>query len=60
MVAARCLKDDAASGNASTSLLEVRDVSSDGLTKSLNWLHTLKINLNRRFHGVVDRRPTRT
>lgn len=60
MVAARCLKDDAASGNASTSLLDVRDVSSDGLTKPLNWLHTLKINLKRRFHGVVDRRPTRT
>jgi hypothetical protein len=52
-VAAGSSEDNPACGDASTPLLEIRNVTGDRLMKPLNGLHPLKINLNRRFHGVV-------
>lgn len=51
MVATRCFEYNTAGRNASTPLLEIRNVRRDRLTKPLDRRHPLKINLNWRLHG---------
>ena len=60
MVAARRLEDDAAGSHASTPLLKVLNAGDDRLTKALNELHSLRINLEQHFQSVVPFRQDRS